>query len=82
MENYELREIKESDLERVLTWWNSERISQFMYTDALISSDEHQAWFHRMKSDINTSFHIFEVNDTPVGVIHFYQIDRKNNKCM
>ncbi|OEF98875.1 UDP-4-amino-4,6-dideoxy-N-acetyl-beta-L-altrosamine N-acetyltransferase [Vulcanibacillus modesticaldus] len=79
---YNLRTIEESDLNVVLEWRNSERIRSNMYTDSIISMNEHRKWFEKIKQDQSSSFNIFEIQGTPVGVVHFYNIDRRNNKCM
>lgn len=80
-EDYRLRPMEESDLEKVLEWRNSERIRANMYTDHSISMDEHRAWFERIREDQSNIYKIFEFRDYPVGVANIVQIDIRNNKC-
>ena len=80
-ESYHLRPLEESDLEKVLEWRNSARIRANMYTDHIISIDEHKAWFERAQLDKNTRYLIFELQGRPVGFVSFTNIDQKNSKC-
>ena len=80
-EDYQLRTMEEADLEKVLEWRNSERIRANMYTDHIITMDEHRAWFERIKQDQSVIYKIFEFRDHPVGVVCFTNIDKRNNKC-
>ncbi|TCS83308.1 UDP-4-amino-4,6-dideoxy-N-acetyl-beta-L-altrosamine N-acetyltransferase [Tepidibacillus fermentans] len=79
--NYKLRPIEEEDLEMVLNWRNSERIRMNMYTDHLITMEEHRAWFQRLKEDNRNLTFIFEYMDEPVGVMNFNRIDNHNRNC-
>lgn len=75
------RKLKKEDLERVLKWRNSDRVRENMYTDRLITLDEHQAWFERME-ELQTSQHfIFEYCGIPLGIVNITQIDSYNQKC-
>ncbi|MCK5194369.1 MAG: UDP-4-amino-4,6-dideoxy-N-acetyl-beta-L-altrosamine N-acetyltransferase [Desulfobulbaceae bacterium] len=76
-----LRKMTEIDLEFVLSWRNSEWIRANMYTDHIISLDEHTAWFTRIKNDPHTHALICEKNETPIGVVNFVQIDKRNKKA-
>lgn len=80
-EDCNIRPISESDLEQVLRWRNSERIRANMYTDHLISWEEHQAWFMKLKEDQTAVYLIFEFLQRPVGFTYFTCIDSKNGKC-
>ncbi|MBI5485467.1 MAG: UDP-4-amino-4,6-dideoxy-N-acetyl-beta-L-altrosamine N-acetyltransferase [Deltaproteobacteria bacterium] len=80
-EDCRLRPVAEDDLELVLNWRNSERIRRNMYGDHIISMEEHKAWFNRLKDDSSAVYLLFEVCQTPVGMVYFTDIDRKNSKC-
>lgn len=80
-EDYNLREMSENDLELVFEWRNSDRIRANMYTDHLITWDEHRAWFNRVEQDTNSIYFIFEHNKRPIGVVGIVQIDNKYNRC-
>jgi len=80
-EDFVLRPMSDKDIPLVLEWRNSERVRANMYTDHLISIDEHQKWFSRAKDDVKSRFFIFEHKGTPVGVVNIVQIDDSNKKC-
>jgi len=78
---FRLREMTEDDLEMVLAWRNAERVRANMYTDHVISLDEHRAWFSRVKEDPEAVYLICEHQGTPIGCVNFVQIDRKNRNA-
>lgn len=78
---YMIREIEEKDLEIVLKWRNSERIRCNMYSDHLITMDEHIRWFLRLQQKRDAIYSIFEYKHCPVGVVYLTDLDSKNNKC-
>jgi len=80
-ELYRLREMKSADLETVLKWRNSDRIRSVMFTDNVITMEEHIDWFKRVKGHKNMTSLIFEYNGTPVGVINFSGIDKISRLC-
>jgi UDP-4-amino-4,6-dideoxy-N-acetyl-beta-L-altrosamine N-acetyltransferase len=80
-EDYQLSKLEKSDLEMVLNWRNSERIRANMYTDYVISLEEHLGWYERIKRDKTCIYLICEYHNKPIGLINFTNIDKKNNKC-
>ncbi|MFY0543168.1 UDP-4-amino-4,6-dideoxy-N-acetyl-beta-L-altrosamine N-acetyltransferase [Brevibacillus sp. H7] len=81
LSEYSLRAFVEADLEQVLLWRNSDRVRQHMYSDHLISWEEHVNWFHRMRNDHTHECLIFEYQNRPVGVVSFSNIDTKHMRC-
>lgn len=79
-EDYRLRPIREEDLETVLRWRNSERIRSNMYTDHIISQEEHRTWFRNLQGDERSACLVFECRSRPVGIVSFSRIDRNNGK--
>ncbi|MFX4261972.1 UDP-4-amino-4,6-dideoxy-N-acetyl-beta-L-altrosamine N-acetyltransferase [Pelotomaculum propionicicum] len=80
-ENYSLRSLVEADLAKVLVWRNSERIRASMYTDRIITMDEHRQWFKKTSKDENTICMIFQYQENPSGLVNFTQIDKCNSRC-
>ena len=80
-QDYQLRKLEKSDLEMVLNWRNSERIRANMYTDHIITIEEHLAWYERVKKDQTVDYLICEYKNIPIGLVNFTNIDRTNNKC-
>jgi len=65
----------------VLKWRNAELVRACMYTDHLISMEEHRAWFAKAKADPASVHLICEEHGVAIGVVNFVQIDRKNSKA-
>lgn len=81
-DEYAFRPMRRSDLELLLTWRNSNRIRGNMYSDHIISWEEHTAWFERTQNG-NTSLHfIFESQGVPRGVVNVTAIDRAHGRCV
>lgn len=79
--DYSLRLINTNDKEIILSWRNTERVRENMYTDHIISEDEHDRWFTKALADNTARYLIFEVNQRPVGFIAFTNIDTIHNRC-
>lgn len=75
-----LRPVKWEDLEKILGWRNSERIRANMYTDHIISLEEHRAWFEKSKLNATSVYLVFEVQEQLAGLVYFTDIDTKNSK--
>src|SRR5258706_10234550 len=77
-----LRPVQESDLDLILRWRNSKRISSQMYTDHIINQDEHRAWFANLKTQAWPLYLVFEWKQQPVGLVYFTDFDQTQNKCL
>lgn len=77
----ELINIQESDLEKILEWRNKESIRSVMYNDELIKWTQHLEWYHSLEKSKNKLSKIFSINDTPVGIVNFNNIDEINLHC-
>lgn len=59
MTTFQLREIKEQDLPLILKWRNSERIKHSMYSNEIITWEQHVSWrkkgTNHVSSTTNTS---------------------------
>lgn len=80
-DEYLLRPIREADLDMVLKWRNSERIRAVMYTDHVISRDEHRKWFETVRKGETFACLVFEHLGRPAGVVTFADIDRTNGRA-
>ena len=79
--DFNLRPIEERDLELILSWRNSERVRACMYTDHVITLEEHWKWFKRVSQAEFSTVLVFEYQGVPAGLKNFSQIDRNNNRC-
>jgi UDP-4-amino-4,6-dideoxy-N-acetyl-beta-L-altrosamine N-acetyltransferase len=76
-----LRPIAASDLDILLSWRNSDRIRSVMFSDHIISRDEHRSWFENITKSDSSIFLVFEYEQRPAGLVYFTNIDRMNGKC-
>lgn len=81
LERTRLEDMNSSHLEMVLNWRNQEHIRSVMFHDRVISLEEHRKWFDRVKKDKRTIVKIFYLENVPVGVVNFTNIDLENGKC-
>jgi UDP-4-amino-4,6-dideoxy-N-acetyl-beta-L-altrosamine N-acetyltransferase len=72
--SYQLRPLQEEDLQIILDWRNSQRVRDVMYSDQIISWEEHQAWYHRTREEPTVMSMIFEYNKLPAGFVNFTRI--------
>jgi len=70
-----VRVLTVTDLEQVLRWRNSDRIRQCMYSDHLISWEEHKAWFDKLQYKDDRKSLLFAYDDKPTGLLSFTEID-------
>jgi len=80
--DFRLRPMAESDLQTVLKWRNSEHVRNNMFTDHIISPEEHRAWFEKVSNEKRSLHLIFEYLGRPIGVVNIDQIYRLTNKCV
>lgn len=52
-----------------------------MFTDKIISADEHRAWFEKMQGDESLRYLVFEHCGKPLGLIYFTGIDFQTGTC-
>ncbi|MCA0754948.1 UDP-4-amino-4,6-dideoxy-N-acetyl-beta-L-altrosamine N-acetyltransferase [Paenibacillus sp. N4] len=79
--SYLLRPMKESDLDIVLKWRNSDRIRENMYTDRLITMEEHSLWYATIQHTRASDCSIFEIDGQSMGFINFTGFDPLNQSC-
>jgi UDP-4-amino-4,6-dideoxy-N-acetyl-beta-L-altrosamine N-acetyltransferase len=75
-----LRPIQDDDLMMILSWRNAPNVRLNMYNTHVINSDEHLAWWGRVKSSDNQQYFLYIQNGTPTGVVSFDQIDKGHNR--
>ncbi len=76
-----LQHLKESDLEMVRGWRNAPDVRRVMFTDHLISAEEHRRWWRGLKADGTREVLVFLADGQPLGVINFFDIDRVARSC-
>ena len=76
-----LRPLNDEDSPRLLAWRNSPEVAAYMYTDHLISPDEHARWFAGIAGDARRDYRVIEVDGVPVGLANFYDIDPRQGRA-
>lgn len=74
-----LRQINEEELDLMLSWRNSPRVRQNMYTQHEINRKEHLSWWARVCESDDKIYLIFERNNEPLGVVGFTEISPNND---
>lgn len=80
-EEYQLRHLRETDLEMVLAWRNADHIRSYMYSDHIITMAEHRAWFARLTQEQKTICLVCEHRGIAFGVVNINQWDQSNKRC-
>ena len=77
-----LRPMEENDLVQILNWRNSERIREVMFSDHIITWEEHLRWSKNIFSgNANVKVFIFEFKNRPLGSVSLNNIDLYNKRC-
>jgi UDP-4-amino-4,6-dideoxy-N-acetyl-beta-L-altrosamine N-acetyltransferase len=64
--------------EIVRNWRNHDKIRKWMYTDHIISKQEHNTFFESLKSNNQSFFWFIKLWDMYIGVIYFPYTDFRN----
>lgn len=76
-----LRDLRPEDKATLLRWRNLPEVSRYMYTDHVITVEEHDRWFQGIPSDRTRRYWIITLKNEPVGLVNLYQIDSQNKRC-
>jgi len=61
-------------LEKILLWRNQPEVRKFSFNDHLISIDEHNNWWQRIKDDKSKKWMIFQHQEIDSGVVYYCDI--------
>ena len=76
-----LRPMTAADGDTVLAWRNSEAVAPYMYSEHVITADEHAAWLARALEGGDRRFWIIELDGAGVGLANLVKIDAVHSKC-
>lgn len=76
-----LRDVQVQDRDMLLHWRNLPEVAKYMYTDHIITPEEHDAWFQRMPHDSTRRFWIIVCDGIDVGLVNIYGLDHQNRRC-
>lgn len=76
-----LRDVRPEDREMIREWRNLPKVSDYMYTDHVISVEEHTAWFARILNDPSCKYWIIVCDGEEVGLVNLYNINHTHGRC-
>jgi UDP-4-amino-4,6-dideoxy-N-acetyl-beta-L-altrosamine N-acetyltransferase len=76
-----LRPINRHELELMLTWRNAPTVRANMYTRHEIGWNEHLSWWERTQNLSEHQYFMYELKNSPLGIIAFNGIDTANQNC-
>jgi UDP-4-amino-4,6-dideoxy-N-acetyl-beta-L-altrosamine N-acetyltransferase len=76
-----LRRVEPADSVSLLAWRNSPEVAAHMYTDHLISAEEHARWLAGALEAQDRRYWIIEAEGAPVGLANLARIDRTARRC-
>jgi UDP-4-amino-4,6-dideoxy-N-acetyl-beta-L-altrosamine N-acetyltransferase len=65
----------------LLAWRNQPDVAQWMFTDHVITAQEHEQWLTSMLLDPKVKYWMIEVDDVPQGVVHLASISSVQRRC-
>jgi len=76
-----MRGVRAEDSERLLAWRNLPEVARWMYSDHVISREEHDRWFAGLAADPTRQYWIIELDGEPVGLANLVDISTPNRKA-
>jgi len=76
-----LRDVRPDDMNMIRKWRNLPKVADNMYTDHVISPEEHASWFSRVLEAPTCKYWIIVCDGEDVGVANLYAIDEINRRC-
>jgi UDP-2,4-diacetamido-2,4,6-trideoxy-beta-L-altropyranose hydrolase len=73
--------LSEVEKQLVLNWRNSDEIRLNMFTNHVISMEEHSQFIEKLKDDHNNFYWLVREGSTPIGVVSAQKIDTTAESC-
>jgi UDP-4-amino-4,6-dideoxy-N-acetyl-beta-L-altrosamine N-acetyltransferase len=77
----EFDEIRMEDLELIRSWRNSKHVSQYMYTDDIISKESQIIWYSKIINSPSSKYWIIKYNNLKIGIVNLTDINYSNSSC-
>ncbi len=74
-----LRKVIKSDEKLLFNWTNDPDVRKWSFNKNSITFDEHKIWFKQKFDDVNVLMRIFEVNNTPAGLV---RLEKDNSEVV
>jgi UDP-4-amino-4,6-dideoxy-N-acetyl-beta-L-altrosamine N-acetyltransferase len=76
-----LRLVDATDKGMILRWRNLPEVAPYMYSDHVITSEEHDRWFACALDDPASWYRIITLDSEPVGLVSMTKIDAEARRC-
>ena len=76
--NVTVRDIREEDLENIITWRTDPEITRYMNTNPVLTPEGQKKWLSDVQNDPSKRHWMIEAEGEPCGVIQLIDIDWKN----
>ncbi|PWB52631.1 MAG: UDP-4-amino-4,6-dideoxy-N-acetyl-beta-L-altrosamine N-acetyltransferase [Candidatus Methanoperedenaceae archaeon] len=73
--------LNDDEKEMIRNWRNHENVRNMMYSDHIITIEEHSKFIAGLRNDIKNSFWIVRRNRENIGVISLNRVDLKNSNA-
>ena len=72
--NVVMRPLESGDRDRLLAWRNQPEVARWMYSDHVITTEEHARWFEGALIDPRRRYWVIEADGRPVGLANLYDL--------
>ena len=76
-----LKSITKNDIEMIRNWRNSPEVSAYMYSDSIITIDQQEKWFEKIRNEKNSIYWVIEYNGRNLGLASLTGIDKTLSSC-
>ncbi len=70
--------LSDNEKEMIRNWRNSDEIRKWMFTDHIISKEDHLNFIENLRKDGANFYWMVIADDKPIGVVSFQKVDFKN----
>lgn len=76
-----MRDLNSGDRDRLFDWRNRPDVARWMYTDHVITVDEHDRWFDAIGADTRRRYWVITLDNQEVGLANLADIDKAHLRC-
>lgn len=76
-----LRLVNQSDLDNIRHWRNAPSVRKTMFTDHVISVEEHLSWWKSIRNDASRLCLLYVHDGVEAGVVNFFDINHELQTC-
>jgi len=73
--------LTDNELEAIRRWRNTESIRKWMYTDRIITEEEHKQFVNSLKHSEDKAYWLVKQDDLKIGVLYFININFRHRRA-